>query len=186
MKYELIAPCHFGTETCTKKEIQQLGYEITEVSDGKVCFSGDERAIARSNIFLRTTERILIKVGSFKATTFDELFEGTKALPWEKFIPADGKFWVAKASSVRSKLFSPSDIQSIMKKAIVERLRAGKRAAMFCIGGHGRTGYVAACVLHELGYENPIGFLRKNYSLSAVESEEQEQAVERFCSGKKT
>ena len=121
--YELIAPCHFGMEAVLKREIQKLGYDILKVEDGKVTFAGDEAAIVRANIFLRTTERILIKIGSFKATTFDELFEGTKALPWEQFIPDDGKFWVAKATSIKSKLFSPSDIQSIMKKAMVDRLK---------------------------------------------------------------
>lgn len=120
--YELIAPCHFGLEAVLKREIQQLGYDIIQVEDGKVTFSGDETAIARANIFLRTTERILIKIGSFRAATFDELFEGTKALPWEQFIPEDGKFGIAKATSIKSKLFSPSDIQSIMKKAMVDRL----------------------------------------------------------------
>lgn len=121
--YELIAPCHFGMEAVLKREIQKLGYDILKVEDGKVTFAGDEAAIVRANIFLRTTERILIKIGSFKATTFDELFEGTKALPWEQFIPEDGKFWVAKATPIKSKLFSPSDIQSIMKKAMVDRLK---------------------------------------------------------------
>ena len=121
--YELIAPCHFGMEAVLKREIQKLGYNILKVEDGKVTFAGDEAAIVRANIFLRTTERILIKIGSFQATTFDELFEGTKALPWEQFIPEDGKFWVAKATSIKSKLFSPSDIQSIMKKAMVDRLK---------------------------------------------------------------
>lgn len=121
--YELIAPCHLGMEAVLKREIQKLGYDILKVEDGKVTFAGDEAAIVRANIFLRTTERILIKIGSFKATTFDELFEGTKALPWEQFIPEDGKFWVAKATSIKSKLFSPSDIQSIMKKAMVDRLK---------------------------------------------------------------
>lgn len=122
-EYELIAPCHFGLEAVLKREIQNLGYKIIQVEDGKVTFAGDESAIVRANIFLRTTERILIKIGSFKASTFDELFEGTKALPWEQFIPEDGKFWVAKATSIKSKLFSPSDIQSIMKKAMVDRLK---------------------------------------------------------------
>ena len=122
-KYEFIAPCHFGLEAVLKKEIIRLGYEIVKVEDGKVTFTGDSDAICRANIFLRTTERILLKIGSFKATTFDELFEGTKALPWEDYIPENGKFWVTKATSIKSKLFSPSDIQSIMKKAMVERLR---------------------------------------------------------------
>ena len=122
--FELIAPCHFGLEAVLKREIQDLGYEISEVEDGKVTFYGDAEAIVRANIFLRTTERILLKVAKIKATTFEELFDKTKALPWEDFIPVNGKFWVAKANSVKSKLFSPSDIQSIMKKAMVERLKS--------------------------------------------------------------
>lgn len=122
--YEFIAPCHFGLEAVLKKEITRLGYDIIKVEDGKITFSGDSLAICRANIFLRTTERILLKIGSFKATTFDELFEGTKALPWEQYIPANGRFWVTKATSIKSKLFSPSDIQSIMKKAMVERLKS--------------------------------------------------------------
>ncbi len=121
-KYEFFAPCHFGLEAVLKREIIDLGYEVTEVVDGRVSFEGDEEAIARCNVFLRTTERVMLKVGSFKAVTFDELFEKTKALPWENFIPKDGKFWVKKASSIKSKLFSPSDIQRIVKKAIVDRL----------------------------------------------------------------
>lgn len=122
-KYEFIAPCHFGLEAVLKREIIDLGYEILKVEDGKIIFTGDSDAICRANIFLRTTERILLKIGSFHAHTFDELFEGTKALPWEQFIPENGRFWVAKATSIKSKLFSPSDIQSIMKKAIVDRLK---------------------------------------------------------------
>ena len=121
-EFELFAPCHFGLESVLKREITDLGYEITEVVDGRVSFKGDAAAIARCNVFLRTTERVMLKIGSFKAATFDELFEKTKALPWENFIPKDGKFWVKKASSIKSKLFSPSDIQSIVKKAIVDRL----------------------------------------------------------------
>ena len=122
-KYELIAPCHFGLEAVLKRELADLGYEIAQVEDGKVTFYGDESAISRANMFLRTAERVLLKVGSFRAETFEELFQQTKNLPWEELIPADGKFWVAKASSIKSKLFSPSDIQSIMKKAMVERLK---------------------------------------------------------------
>lgn len=122
-KFELIVPCHFGLESVLKNEIVDLGYDVTSVVDGRVCFLGDEEAVARANIFLRTAERVLIKVGSFHAETYDELFEGTKALPWEEFLPEDGKFWVTKAASVKSKLFSPSDIQSIMKKAMVERMK---------------------------------------------------------------
>lgn len=120
---ELIAPCHFGLEAVLKREILDLGYEISRVEDGKVTFWGDMEAVAYANVFLRTAERVLLKVGEIHAETFDELFEGTKALPWEDYIPRDGKFWVAKATSIKSKLFSPSDIQSIMKKAMVERLK---------------------------------------------------------------
>ena len=122
-KFELIVPCHFGLEAPLKREITELGYEIASVEDGRVTFYGDEEACVRANIFLRTAERVLIKIGSFPAKTFEELFQGTKALPWEEWIPKDGKFWVAKAASVKSALFSPSDIQSVMKKAMVERLR---------------------------------------------------------------
>ena len=111
-------------EAVLKREITNLGYEIASVEDGRVTFIGDLSALCRANIFLRTAERVLIKIGSFHAETFEELFQGTKSLPWEDYIPEDGKFWVAKAASVKSKLFSPSDIQSIMKKAMVERLKS--------------------------------------------------------------
>ncbi len=123
-RFELIAPCHFGMEAVLKKEIIDLGYDITEVADGRITFYGDEEALCRANVFLRTAERILIKIGAFHAETYEELFQGTKALPWEEYIPVDGKCWVAKAASVKSRLFSPSDIQSVMKKAIVDRLRS--------------------------------------------------------------
>ena len=121
--YELIAPCHFGLESVLKREITDLGYEVSEVEDGRVTFLGDHEALARVNIGSRTAERILVKLGSFHAETFEELFQGTKALPIEEWIPKDGRFWVAKAASVKSALFSPSDIQSIMKKAMVEHLK---------------------------------------------------------------
>lgn len=121
--YELIAPCHFGLEAVLKKEIIDLGYDIAKVEDGRVTFYGDDEAIARANIGLRTAERVMIKVGQFKAYTFDEFFENIKALEWENFIPVNGKFWVTKASSVKSKLFSVSDLQSLAKKAIVDRLK---------------------------------------------------------------
>ncbi len=122
-RYELIAPCHFGLEAVLKREIIDLGYDVSLVEDGRVTFIGDEEAICRANIFLRTAERILIKAGSFHAETYEELFQGTKNIEWENFIPRDGKFWVTKAASIKSKLFSPSDIQSVMKKAMVERLK---------------------------------------------------------------
>jgi putative N6-adenine-specific DNA methylase len=117
-----ICPCHFGLESVLKREITDLGYEVTQVEDGKVCFEGDWQAVCYANVFLRSAERVLVKAGSFHAETYEELFQGTRAIPWERYLPRDAKFWVAKAASVRSKLFSPRDIQSVMKKAMVERM----------------------------------------------------------------
>ena len=133
--YELVVPCHFGLESVLKKEILDLGYEIVQVEDGRITFAGDESAIARANIFIRTAERIMLKCGSFKAATFDELFEGTKAIAWEKYLTRDAKFWVSKATSNKSALFSPSDIQSIVKKAMVERLKQTYRVSWFTEDG---------------------------------------------------
>lgn len=129
--FDLVVPCHFGMEAVTKREIYNLGYEITHVEDGRVTFAGDAEAVCRANIFLRSAERVLLQVGRFPATTFDELFEGIRALPWEEYIPKDGKFWVTKASSIKSRLFSPSDIQSIAKKAMVERMKQSYRLDWF-------------------------------------------------------
>lgn len=134
-KLELIAPCHFGLESVLKREVLDLGYEISSVEDGRVSFWGDAQAICDANVFLRTAERILLKVGAFKAETFEELFDKTKAIPWENYIPKDGKFWVTKAASVKSKLFSPSDVQSIMKKAMVERLKQKYHVEWFAEDG---------------------------------------------------
>lgn len=122
-KLRLIVPCHFGVESVLKREIIDLGYEIERVEDGRITFVGDLLAICRANVFLRTAERVMIQIGRVKAQTYDELFEAVKALNWSDFIPENGKFWVKKASSVKSKLFSPSDIQRIVKKAIVENLK---------------------------------------------------------------
>lgn len=121
--YKLVVPCHFGLEAVLKREIYDLGYEIEQVEDGRITFIGDAEAICRANIFLRTAERVLIQVGRFRATDFEELFQGIKSLAWEEYIPENGKFWVKKASSVKSKLFSSSDIQSVAKKAMVERMK---------------------------------------------------------------
>ena len=136
MRYQLTAPCHFGLEAVLKKELTDLGFAILKTEDGRVTFEADERGIAKANIFLRTAERILIRTGDFKAVTFDELFEKIKAIPWEKYIPENGRFWVKKASSVNSKLFSPSDIQSIAKKAIVERLKKSYKTDFFPESGN--------------------------------------------------
>lgn len=121
--YELVAPCHFGLEAVLKKEIQNLGYNVLQVEDGKITFEGDSEAICRANVFLRTAERVLLKIGKFHASSYDELFEGVRELPWEVYLPKNGKFWVTKASSVKSKLYSPSDIQRIVKKAVVEKMK---------------------------------------------------------------
>ena len=129
--WTLTAPCHFGLESVLKREIYDLGYDITQVRDGEVSFTGDAEAVARANIWLRTAERLLLEVGRVNARTYDELFENVKALPWEAFIPLHGKFWVTKASAVNCQLYSPSDIQSIVKKAIVERLKEKYHTAWF-------------------------------------------------------
>lgn len=134
-RLEYIAPCHFGLEAVLKREIVELGYEIVSVEDGRITFAGDAQALCRANIFLRTAERVLIKVGSFHAETFEELFQGTKALPWGEYIPKEGKFWVTKAASVKSRLFSPSDIQSVMKKAMVESMKNTYHADWFAESG---------------------------------------------------
>ncbi len=134
-EFELIVPCHFGLESVLKREITDLGYDVTLVEDGRVTFLGDAEAVCRANIFLRTGERVLLKAGGFHAETFEELFQGIRAIPWEDMIPADGKFWVAKAASVKSKLFSPSDIQSVVKKGIVERLKGAYHVGWFSESG---------------------------------------------------
>ena len=121
--FEMISPCHFGLESVLKREITDLGLQITKVEDGKVHFTGGAGDLARANIFLRTAERVLLSAGEFRAESFDELFEKTKAIDWAALLPKDAKVWVTKANSVKSKLFSPSDIQSVMKKAIVEKMK---------------------------------------------------------------
>lgn len=136
MKYELTAPCHFGLEAVLKKELTELGFNIVKTEDGRVTFESDKRGIAKANIFLRTAERVLIRTAEFKAVTFDELFENIKAVPWENYIPENARFWVKKASSVNSKLFSPSDIQSIAKKAVVERLKQAYKTDFLPEGGN--------------------------------------------------
>jgi putative N6-adenine-specific DNA methylase len=120
-KYDLIATTAMGLEALAAKEVRDLGYEC-EVENGRITFKGDETAIVRSNLWLRTADRVRIKVGEFKATSFDELFEKTKSLPWENYMPENAEFPVS-GKSVKSKLFSVSDCQAIVKKAIVERIR---------------------------------------------------------------
>lgn len=118
---EYVATCLFGLESLLGAEIDELGYKRTETMDGRVSFEGDENAIARCNIALRFAERLYIKVGEFEALTFDDLFEGTKALEWEKWIGKDDEFPV-KGHSIKSALFSIPDCQKIIKRAVVSRL----------------------------------------------------------------
>lgn len=128
--YQLIATAAMGLESLVAKEVRDLGYDC-KVGNGKIEFNGDQLAIARSNLWLRTADRIKIKVGEFKATTFDELFEKTKALPWEQFLPENAEFPVI-GKSHKSTLFSVSDCQAIVKKAVVERMRqAYKKTGWF-------------------------------------------------------
>ncbi len=128
--YDIIATSAMGLEALVAKEVRSLGYDC-EVENGRITFKGDETAIARANMWLRTADRIKIKIGEFKVSTFDELFEKTKALPWEEFLPENAEFPVS-GKSVKSKLFSVPDCQAIVKKAIVERLRnAYKKSGWF-------------------------------------------------------
>ena len=121
--YTLITPCFFGIEKILKNEITNLGYEIIKTEDGRITYKTDEKGIAMSNIWLRTAERVLLKVAEFEAKTFNDLFENIKAINWSKYIPYGGEFPVSKASSIKSKLFSTPDIQAIVKKAVVESLK---------------------------------------------------------------
>ncbi|WP_421379132.1 THUMP domain-containing class I SAM-dependent RNA methyltransferase [Bacillus salacetis] len=121
MRFKLIATAAMGLEALVAKEVRDLGYEC-EVENGKVIFEGDEKAIARANMWLRTADRIKILVGEFKAFSFDELFEKTKSLPWEDYLPVDAQFPV-QGKSVKSKLYSVPDCQAIVKKAIVNKLQ---------------------------------------------------------------
>lgn len=132
---ELCAPCVFALEAVVSREIKALGFVVNKVEDGRVYFLSDEYGIARANLWLRTADRVLLKIGEFYATSFEELFENTKSLPWDEWIPKEGSFPAAKASSVRSKLFSTSDIQSIVKKAVVEKLKEKYRINWFSESG---------------------------------------------------
>ena len=134
MKLELIATATFGLEAVVKREIEALGYRIIRSEDAKITYMGDDRAIARSNLWLRSADRVLLKMGEFKALEFEELFQQTKAVAWEDIIPADGKFTVT-GTSVKSKLHSVPACQSIVKKAIVERL-----GSFYCIDRFEETG----------------------------------------------
>lgn len=179
--FPVILPCHFGLEAVLKREIYDLGYDIERVEDGRITFTGDAEAVCRANIFLRTAERVLICVGRFKAFTYDELFENVRACPWEEFIPENGRFWVTKASTVNSKLFSPSDIQSIVKKAMVERLKQRYNVSWFTEDGDDypvrvfiNKDEVTVCLdttgesLHKRGYRTQAGRAPISETLAAA------------------
>jgi putative N6-adenine-specific DNA methylase len=121
-KLELIATATFGLEAVVKREIENLGYKVLKSEDAKITYLGDERAVVKSNLWLRCADRVLIKLGEFNAVSFEELFQQAKALPWEEWIPEDARFTVT-GTSVKSKLHSVPDCQSIVKKAIVEKLK---------------------------------------------------------------
>ena len=123
MMYELIATATFGLEAVVRREIENLGYEVIKTEDGKITYRGDERAIVRSNLWLRASDRVLIKLAEFDAATFEELFQGIKGIAWENIVPSDGKV-VVTGTSVKSTLHSVPSCQSIGKKAISERLGA--------------------------------------------------------------
>lgn len=123
MNYELMAPCHFGLETVLKREIYDLGYEIKKVEDGHVYYEADEDGIVISNLCLRTAERLLLVVGRFTAKTYEDFFQGMKDIQWDKYLPENAKFWVTKATSVKSKLFSTTDLQRVGKRAMVARMQ---------------------------------------------------------------
>ncbi len=121
-KIELIATAAFGVESIVARELKNLGYDNLRVENGRVSFITNELGICRTNLWLRSSDRVLVKMGSFKARTFEELFQQTKALPWEEWLPEDANFPV-QGKSIKSQLFSVSDCQAIVKKAIVERLK---------------------------------------------------------------
>ena len=123
-KYTLISPCFFGMEKMLAREIKELGFDIIKTEDGRITYKTGEDGIQKANMWLRCAERVHLKVAEFEATTFDDLFEYTKRLPWAKYIPYGAQFSITKASSIKSKLYSTPDIQSIVKKAIVESLKA--------------------------------------------------------------
>ncbi|MBQ1317747.1 MAG: class I SAM-dependent RNA methyltransferase [Lachnospiraceae bacterium] len=162
---KIAVPCHFGLEAVLKRELSDLGFDRVATEDGRVLFDGGIAEAALANVHLRSAERVMIECARFRAETYDELFEGIRAVPWEKWIPRNGRFWVRKASSIRSRLFSPSDIQSIVKKAMVEELKGRYRISWFPEDGPSyqfrvqiRNDEVSVCLdtsgesLHKRGY----------------------------------
>ncbi len=133
-RYTLIATSAFGLEAVVASELRRLGYRDLKTEDGKVIFTGDERDIARCNLWLRCADRVLMKMAEFKAMDFEELYQGALAVPWEKLIPEDGKMHVT-GKSIRSKLHSVPDCQSIVKKAVVEAMKRKYKRSKFSESG---------------------------------------------------
>ncbi len=133
-KIELIATSTFGLESVVKEEVLQLGYDDIKVENGKITYTTDWSGIPRSNLWLRAADRVKWKIGEFKALTFDSLFEQTKALPWQDILPKNAQFPVL-GRSVKSKLFSISDCQAIVKKAVVEKLKSAYHVQWFSEDG---------------------------------------------------
>lgn len=168
-EFELIATAAFGVEALVGRELKQLGYERQRIENGRVVFWGDEEAICRTNLWLRHAERVLIKVGEFKATTFEELFQGVKALPWADWLPEKANFPV-EGKSIKSTLFSVPDCQAITKKAIVEKMKQRYKVQWFEESGPRYTIEVAllkdiatltidtsGAGLHKRGYRQLVG-----------------------------
>lgn len=170
-KIELIATSTFGLEAIVKRELINLGHAEAKVSDGKVTFLADEGAIPQTNIWLRTAERVLLKLGEFKALSFEELFTKTKALPWDEWITEDGKFTVT-GKSIKSQLFSVPDCQAIVKKAIVEKLKQKYNKEWFSETGPEFTVQVA--LLNDIATltidTSGVGLHKRGYRENAVEA----------------
>ncbi len=133
--YDLVATTAFGIEAIAAKELKELGFKDLQVENGKITYKGDERAICMSNLWLRCVDRVYIKLGEFKATSFEQLFQGIKKIDWADYLPENAEFPVADAKSVKSQLFSLSDIQAITKKAIVEKMKENYSVSWFSEDG---------------------------------------------------
>ncbi len=170
-KLTLVATATFGLEAIVKREIISLGYKILKSEDARITFLGDERAVCRCNLWLRCADRLLIQLGEFKALSFEELFQQTKALPWEEWIPMDGEI-IVTGTSVKSQLHSVPDCQKIVKKAIVERLKETYQVEWFPETGAKYTVKVrllkdqASITLDTSG----IGLHKRGYRVSDVEA----------------
>ena len=170
-KYELIATTTFGIEGVVKREIVNLGFEVVKTENGKVTFLSDAVGIAKANLWLRTADRVLLKIGEFRAVTFDELFNKTSKLDWGKYIPVDGKF-IVNGKSVKSKLFSISDCQAIVKKSIVENLKKKYNVSWFKETGADYT--VLISILKDVATltidTSGIGLHKRGYRVQNVEA----------------